>query len=60
MSFDLSKAVRLAMIGAGVAAMAACASKPKPQPYTPPVGGPPPRDGEQVTQVIDRDGDGRR
>ncbi|HWU81832.1 MAG TPA: peptidoglycan-associated lipoprotein, partial [Caulobacter sp.] len=36
MSFDTQRAVRLALVGLAAASLAACASRPKPQPVAPP------------------------
>ncbi len=35
MSFDTQRAIRLALVGVAAASLAACASRPKPQPVTP-------------------------
>ena len=35
MSFDTKRAVRLALVGVAAASLAACASRPKPQPVAP-------------------------
>lgn len=42
MSFDTQRAARLALVGLAAASLAACASRPKPQPVTPPPAQPQP------------------